>query len=107
MDFEAQKAALFALHEHTCSAGLELMKKKNADYSKADPLGNFFVSEALQACTAEVGILVRMTDKLSRLVSILSKGECQVKDESIDDTIIDVVNYAVLLRAVIHKKRNI
>lgn len=105
MNYEQQKQFLFDLHAETCATGLELMKRKNADYSKADPLGNFFVAESLQACSAEAGIIVRMSDKLSRLVSILSKGECQIKDESVDDTIIDIVNYSVLLRAVIIQKR--
>lgn len=99
-----EKAELFALHAGMCARGLELMKRKNADYSKADPLGNFMVAESLQACSAENGIIVRMSDKLSRLVSILSKGTQEVKDESVEDTIIDIINYAVLLRAVILKK---
>ena len=98
------KEDLFSLHQELCSKGFELLKAKNADYSKAHPLGNFMVSEALQACSAENGIIVRMSDKLSRLVSIVEKG-AQVKEESTEDTIIDVINYAVLLAAVIRYKR--
>lgn len=98
-----EKESLFNLHKKLCDRGFELMKKKNHDYSKADPLGNFFVAEALQACTAENGIIVRMSDKLSRLVSILEKGT-QVESESVEDTIVDIINYSVLLAAVIRKK---
>jgi len=95
---------LFELHKKMCASALELMKRKNADYSKTSPFGNFMVAEAIQACTAEAGILVRMTDKISRLVSILDKGN-QVKEESVDDTIIDIINYAVLLKGVIESKK--
>ena len=98
------KETLFELHQELTKKGLEIMKAKNADYSKAHPLGNFYCCEALQACSAENGIIVRMSDKLSRLVSVIEKG-AQVKDESIEDTIVDTINYAVLLAAVIRHRR--
>lgn len=90
---------LFKLHEELSSIALEVMKKKNEDYSLNHPFGNFMVSEAMQASTAENGIIVRIGDKLSRLVSVFAKG-AQVKDESIKDTILDIINYAVLLYGV-------
>lgn len=41
-------------------------------------------------------ILIRLGDKLNRLETLLT-GECaKVKDESIDDTLIDLANYAVM-----------
>lgn len=98
------KDDLFQLHKDLCESALELMKKKNADYSKSHPLGNFFVCEAMQASSAENGIIVRLSDKLSRLVSVIEKG-AQVKDETIDDTIVDVINYAVLLSGVIRYRK--
>ena len=104
LEHEECKQALFALHSKLCSRGFEIMKAKNADYSKSDPLGNFYVAEALQATSAANGIIVRMSDKLSRLVSVLAKGEAQVKDESVEDTIVDIINYAILLRAVTLRK---
>lgn len=81
----------------------EILKAKNADYSKGTPLGNFYVTEAIQAGTAENGIIIRLSDKLSRLVSVLEKGT-QVKSESAKDTILDIINYAVLLYAVVEDK---
>lgn len=98
------KEILFGLHRDMCAHGLELMKKKNADYSKGDALGNFYLSEALQATTAEMGIITRMGDKMSRLVSIISKGKAEVETESVQDTIVDLINYSVLLAAVIAEK---
>lgn len=95
---------LMSLHDEMCAKGKSLMTAKNADYSKSTALGNFFVAEALQACSAENGIIVRMSDKLSRIVSILEKGN-QVKDESVQDTLVDIINYTVLLGAVIREKK--
>lgn len=94
---------LFKLHQELSSIALEIMKNKNEDYSLGHPFGNFMVAEALQASTAENGIIIRMSDKLSRLVSVFAKG-AKVKDESIKDTIIDIINYAVLMYGVyVHK----
>jgi hypothetical protein len=42
---------------------------------------------------------VRMTDKMSRLAQFTKNGELKVKDESLEDTLVDLINYAVLLRA--------
>jgi hypothetical protein len=41
--------------------------------------------------------LVQLHNKLSRLESLTAPGtETQVKDESIDDTLLDLANYAVM-----------
>lgn len=90
------KEQLFTLHTTTCNKALELCKKKNHDYSKGHPFGNFMVAEAMQVTTAEGGIIVRLGDKLSRLSSVLEKG-AMVQEESIEDTCIDIINYSILL----------
>lgn len=65
----------------------ELYERKNADY------GNSF-SKTFE----EFGMtstVVRLSDKLERLKT-LSKKEAQVKDESIQDTVMDIAVYAML-----------
>ena len=62
--------------------GLDLFKKKNADYG--DAFANY----------GPVGVLVRMGDKISRLQSITNKGVTLINTESIRDTLIDLHNYA-------------
>lgn len=43
------------------------------------------------------GVVARMGDKLSRLESLIGKKEVSVKNESIEDTLIDLANYSLLL----------
>lgn len=41
-------------------------------------------------------ILIRLFDKLNRLETLMSGEQSLVKDESIDDTLLDLANYAVM-----------
>lgn len=85
--------------EDTFKECLETARRKNADYSKAgNPFANFKNVEVLGICSVETGILTRMTDKMAR-ISNLIKQEAQVKDESIKDTLMDLINYAAILKA--------
>lgn len=97
---------LFKLHEDMCCSALKLMKKKNADYagSGSDPFANFRRAEALGVCSTEQAFLVRMTDKMSRLASFASRGELSVEDETVYDTLEDLINYSVLLAAYLKSK---
>jgi len=54
--------------------------------------------------TTEKAMLVRMLDKMSRLSSFTDSGEFKVEDEKLQDTIIDVINYSVLLYAYMSQK---
>lgn len=85
---------------------IDLARRKNNDYTASeDPFDNFNAVEVLGICKAETGVLVRMTDKYKRLISLLNGKEQMVLDESIDDTLLDLANYAVLLRLVRRNKR--
>ena len=64
--------------------GYELFKKKNADY------GDAF------ATYGPIGVIVRLGDKIQRLMSV-SKSNLQcVEDESLRDTLIDLHNYSAM-----------
>ena len=95
-------------HEVLCKQARELMDKKNRDYAGNDgkePFANFTRVEAMGICSTEQGFMVRLTDKMSRLSSILESGNNHVKDESFEDTMVDVINYIVLLSAYRQEKR--
>lgn len=89
-------------HEILCKQARELMDMKNRDYAGNDgmePFANFTRVEAMGICSTEQGFMVRLTDKMSRLSSIIESGKNHVKDESFEDTMVDVINYIVLLSA--------
>lgn len=73
-----------------------LMERKAHDYSGDDDCNrNIKACEVMGICPAETGLLVRMLDKLQRLVT-LSRAEAKVKDESKEDTLGDLRNYAAI-----------
>ena len=87
---------------------LATSRAKNNDYTGAgdDPFANFRIVEHNGISTTEAGMLVRMSDKMSRLATFAKKGVLEVKDESVTDTLKDLANYAALLAAYIEDKRN-
>ena len=64
--------------------GLELFKRKNKDYG--DAFANF----------GPIGVIVRMGDKINRLMNITKSNVTMVKDEGVRDTLIDLHNYAAM-----------
>ena len=80
------------------------MSVKNKDYAGHEgnePFANFTRVESMGICTTEQGFLTRITDKMSRLSSFIHAGKMNVQDESFQDTVVDVINYMVLLSAYI------
>ena len=62
-----------------------VLVKKHHDYGSKNILNT--------PMGAEIGILIRLHDKLSRLANLLKEGK-EPNNESIDDTWLDVRNYA-------------
>ena len=73
---------------------LTLFDKKNKDYG--DAFANF----------GTIGVLVRLSDKISRAVSISNSSVTLVKDESLRDTLIDLHNYAAMAIMLMDEKSN-
>jgi len=63
---------------------LELFKKKNTDY------GDAF------ATYGAIGVLVRMSDKINRAISIDKNKVSLIDDEKLRDTLIDLHNYSAM-----------
>lgn len=99
-----QKDFLYRLNE-LYTNNVQISARKNADYANEhDPFQNFRVCEAL-GIPAEVGLIVRMSDKLMRASNLITPGrEAQVKDESILDTLSDLANYSMILRMYLEQK---
>ena len=73
--------------------GLELFKKKNADYG--DSFANY----------GPVGVIVRMGDKINRLSSVTQNGVNLINTESVRDTLIDLYNYAAMAIMLLDEKK--
>ncbi len=81
---------LIAAHKKFCAEARDLLRLKNADYATdTDAFRNF-------RTFGKFGILVRMHDKLARLRSLLENGHADVSSETVHDTLLDIVNYALL-----------
>lgn len=98
---------LLSHHDHLCEEARNLMVKKNADYAEAEaPFKNFELSERLGLCSTEAGMAIRLSDKIQRLCGFLAGKDLKVKDESVRDTILDAVNYLVLISARLEERRS-
>ena len=67
---------------------LETFKKKNADYG--DSTTQTFEEFGLTSYA------IRLNDKLNRIKSFCKKGELEVKDEGIVDSLMDMASYCLL-----------
>ena len=77
------------VHEAVCKNLTDLYARKNKDYG--DSFGKSYAEYGMvMAC-------IRLEDKLNRLKT-LSKpsAEQSINDESLDDTLMDLANYAIM-----------
>ena len=98
-----------------CDAARHLSARKSHDYAAPatrgdDPyaiFANFLQAERLNICSVEAGFMVRLSDKLSRMANLTRAGHEQaVADEKLEDTVLDVINYSLLLLAYTKMKRD-
>lgn len=75
------------LHSGICDTLNDIYERKNHDY------GDSFAKLRNELPNA---ILVRIYDKYSRLKTLMQGADQKVKDESIDDTLIDLANYCIM-----------
>tara|TARA_R110000744_G_scaffold3032_3_gene11897 strand:+ start:625 stop:1011 length:387 start_codon:yes stop_codon:yes gene_type:complete len=99
---------LLNLHDQTCSKCKAIMIKKNSDYtggSKAtDIFANFNASMMLDIHPVQ-GLLLRLIDKVQRIRSFTNDKELLVPNESVEDACEDIVNYAILAKAMLIEER--
>lgn len=70
---------------------MDTYRRKNVDYGNS--------AHVTYVEFGETALVVRISDKLSRLTSLLKNGEARVSDESLLDTIGDAVTYLIMLVA--------
>lgn len=82
----------------------DIHRAKDADYSGAVRYGNFRGSEEL-GVPAHIGAALRLRDKMQRAGNLLRRewlaahdaGPPAVTDESVEDTLLDLANYALIV----------
>ncbi len=101
-----RRDALLALHDELTARAKAIMVAKNHDYTSNsdDPYANFRGSEFVNVHPV-LGILMRSMDKFKRIQSYVEQGKLEVAGESIEDAVLDVMNYQVLLLGFIRDLR--
>ena len=102
------KEKFYIVHRECCEKMHAIMLRKNSDYCGTDPspFANFTKVEDLGICSTEQGMLTRLTDKLSRLISFSQKGFFEVSDETFQDCCMDAANYLILLAGYVESKKH-
>ena len=74
-------------HKELCDKLHQMYEEKNSDYG-----------DSFRKVRDEfpIAICVRLSDKLNRVKALMQNGTHRVKEESIDDTLLDLANYALL-----------
>lgn len=86
---------------------LTLTEKKNSDYAgSSDAFLNFNLVESITSgkITAEMGMLVRLSDKFQRIANLLFR-DAMVTDEKLEDTLMDNAVYSKILLIYLQEKK--
>src|SRR5690625_501586 len=85
-------------HQQICHKLNDIYKRKNVDYG--DSFSKQFEEYGITSS------VIRIEDKFLRLKQ-LSKNKAQVKDESIEDTLLDLANYAIMTVMELEKEQGL
>lgn len=77
-----------AQHYAICQKLNQIYKAKNHDYG--DSFGDTYKKLGI------ISAVTRLSDKMNRLMSLAVSHDVQVKDEKIEDTLLDMANYAIM-----------
>lgn len=95
-------------HKEITDKMRSIIEAKNSDYGATDndAFSNFKAVEREDMATVEQGFLTRIMDKLNRIKTFIKKGYYKSDDEKIEDTVIDLANYVILLSGYIKSKQD-
>ena len=77
-----------ARHYAICQKLNQVYKAKNHDYG--DSFGDTYKKLGI------ISAVTRLSDKMNRIISLAVSHDAQVKDERIEDTLLDMANYAIM-----------
>jgi hypothetical protein len=83
------------------NAQYRVLLSKGDDYANTDRLSNFKLAGSIAGGSAPINCLNLIATKVARLGVLLNSGK-QPNNESVQDSILDLANYAVLLAMILH-----
>ena len=82
----------------------DLWTKKQNDYGDSNIRLGLDLSSSSERSQnsrlAQLGVVIRMNDKISRLINLYKKDGVTAIDETIEDTALDIMNYANMLMVI-------
>lgn len=87
-EFETNSIDKVAQFKSIASSLASLYERKNSDYG--DSFGETFKKLGI------ISSITRMSDKLNRIISLTTKKNQKVNDESIADTLMDLASYSIM-----------
>ena len=81
----------------------ETLFKKGNDYSNEDRLSNFKLAGAICGLKAEQNCLSLIATKVARL-GVLLNSDKEPNNESVQDSVLDLANYSILLSMILKDK---
>ena len=102
---KSKREILFDLQDEMFAKCKEIIRVKNSDYANGDdPYINFRSSEIF-GVSPVTGIMLRAMDKFQRVATFDKNGKLSVKDESVLDALLDILNYVILIAGYINDKQ--
>lgn len=84
---------------------VELLRSKASDYADGhDAFINFKTAAQVAGISPEQTLLTLLGMKISRLTQLVGKNKT-AKHESSEDTMLDIINYVLLLRGMLQEQR--
>ena len=81
------------------------MLEKGNDYANTDRLSNFKLAGNVCGLNAELNCLSLIATKVARL-GVLLNSDKEPSNESVQDSVLDLANYAILLSMILKDKSN-
>ena len=99
MNIEDQKAHF----ENLIERSRQILFSKGNDYANTDRLSNFKLAGTICGLNPEMNCLSLIATKVARLGVLLNSGK-EPDNEGVRDSVIDLVNYGVLLDMILGEK---
>lgn len=80
-----------------------IMLSKGNDYANTDRLSNFKLAGGVSGLNAELNCLSLIATKVARLGVLLNSNN-EPNNESVQDSVLDLANYAILLSMILSEK---